>query len=168
MSFQEYVRQMKLMIDRLKALCSDLGLANTGDEYKIISELFTYKFLNDKLLYEFDKREDKTESFDEFVYYVGANTAKMKKEHLISELFNQQNEEDFHVIFDTVLQEVSELNKDIYAIEIYHSEATAQQFTVNGIELTVPANGYRTKIGGTLGKTVTIPTGVNCIVGRLE
>ena len=59
-------------------------------------------------------------------------------------------------------------SKDIYAIEIYHSEATAQQFTVNGIELTVPANGYRTKIGGTLGKTVTIPTGVNCIVGRLE
>lgn len=58
--------------------------------------------------------------------------------------------------------------KDIYAIEIYHSEATAQKFTVNGIELTVPANGYRTKIGGTLAKTVTIPTGVNCIVGRLE
>ncbi|MCE5220086.1 MAG: hypothetical protein LLF98_02160 [Clostridium sp.] len=58
--------------------------------------------------------------------------------------------------------------KDIHAIEIYHSETTAQKFTVNGIELTVPANGYRTKIGGTVGKTVTIPASVNCIVGRLE
>lgn len=117
MGFQEYVTQMKIMIDRLKTLCSDLGLGNTGDEYKIISELFTYKFLNDKLLFEFGKREDKSEDFDEFVYYAGANTAKMHKEHLISELFSQQNEENFHLIFDTALQEVSELNKDIYAIE---------------------------------------------------
>ena len=105
------------MIDRLKALTSDLGLGNTGDEYKIISELFTYKFLNDKLLYDFNKREDKEEDFDEFVYYADANTAKMNKEHLISELFNQQSEDNFHVIFDSALQEVSELNKDIYSIE---------------------------------------------------
>ncbi|WP_324823664.1 class I SAM-dependent DNA methyltransferase [Sinanaerobacter sp. ZZT-01] len=117
MGFQEHVAQMKTMIDRLKTLTSDLGLGNTGDEYKIISELFTYKFLNDKLLYEFNKREDKEEEFDEFVHYVGRNTAKMNKEHLISELFNQQSEDNFHVIFDLALQEVSELNKDIYSIE---------------------------------------------------
>ncbi|PEI70424.1 SAM-dependent methyltransferase [Bacillus wiedmannii] len=117
MGFQEFVTQMKTMIDRLKILSTDLGLSNTGDEYKIISELFTYKFLNDKLLYEFNKREDKTEDFDEFVYYADANTAKMYKQHLISELFNQQSEENFHIIFDTALQEVSELNKDIYSIE---------------------------------------------------
>lgn len=117
MVLQEYVTKMKIMIDRLKALCSDLGLGNTGDEYKIISELFTYKFLNDKLLYEFNNREDKSEDFEEFVYYANANIAKMYKQHLISELFNQQNEENFHIIFDTALQEVSELNKDVYSIE---------------------------------------------------
>lgn len=116
-AFQQHVVQMKTMIDRLKALSSDLGLGNTGDEYKIISELFTYKFLNDKLLYEFNKREDKSENFDEFVYYADANTAKMHKHHLISELFNQQNEENFHIIFDSALQEVSELNLDIFSIE---------------------------------------------------
>ena len=57
---------------------------------------------------------------------------------------------------------------DINAIEIYHEEATWQTFTVNGIALTIPAGGYRTPIAGTVTKTVTIPAGVNCIVGRLS
>lgn len=57
---------------------------------------------------------------------------------------------------------------DINAIEIYHEESTWQTFTVNGIALTIPAGGYRTPIAGTVAKTVTIPAGVNCIVGRLS
>ena len=57
---------------------------------------------------------------------------------------------------------------DINAIEIYHEEATWQDFTVNGITLKIPSGGYRTPIGGTVAKTVTIPANVDCIVGRLE
>jgi hypothetical protein len=57
--------------------------------------------------------------------------------------------------------------ENITAIEIYHAESTWQQFTVNGITLNIPAGGYRTPIGGTPGATVTIPAGVDCIVGRL-
>ena len=45
------------MIDELKAMSTALGFANTGDEYKIISELFTYKFLMIAII-EFEK-EDK-------------------------------------------------------------------------------------------------------------
>jgi hypothetical protein len=55
----------------------------------------------------------------------------------------------------------------IYAIEIYHEEATWQDFIVNGIILKIPAGGYRTPVAGTVANTVTIPAGVNCIVGRL-
>ena len=51
MGIEEYLDNVKGMIDDLKAMTADLGLANTGDEYKIISELFTYKFLNDKFIY---------------------------------------------------------------------------------------------------------------------
>jgi len=57
--------------------------------------------------------------------------------------------------------------ENIATIEIYHAEATWQTFTVNGLTITVPAGGYRTPVGGTVAKTVTIPSGVNCIVGRL-
>lgn len=105
------------MIDDLKAMSANLGLANTGDEYKIISELFTYKFLNDKLLYEFDKREDEEETFEDFVDFAPINIAKMKKEHLVDSLYQQQNKDNFNRILDEAFMEVNELNKDIYTVE---------------------------------------------------
>ncbi|MEF7664380.1 MULTISPECIES: HsdM family class I SAM-dependent methyltransferase [Bacillus cereus group] len=117
MTIEEYFDRIKLMIDELKAMSTELGLSNTGDEYKIISELFTYKFLNDKLLYDFENREDQDESFDEFVEFAGIDVAKMKNKHLIDSLFHRQNEENFHQIFDEALVEVNEMNKDIYNIE---------------------------------------------------
>lgn len=64
--------------------------------------------------------------------------------------------------------DVITFNEDINVIDIFHSEALWQQFVVNGITLTVPPGGWRTAIGGTIGKTVEIPNGINCIVGRLE
>jgi type I restriction enzyme M protein len=117
MSFEEYMDMMKKIIDELKAMSTSLGLANTGDEYKIISELFTYKFLNDKLLYEFGNRDDKNETFDEFVAFADMDLAKMKEEHLIENLYQQQSKPNFNEIFDRAFIEVNELNKDIYTIE---------------------------------------------------
>lgn len=117
MSIEEYLNQIKKMIDDLKAMSANLGLANTGDEYKIISELFTYKFLNDKLLYEFEKREDENETFEDFVDFAPINIAKMRKEHLVDNLYQQQNKENFNQILDQAFMEVNELNKDIYTVE---------------------------------------------------
>lgn len=117
MSFQEYLDMMKAMIDSLKAMSTSLGLSNTGDEYKIISELFTYKFLNDKLLHDYNHREDESETFDDFVEYAGIDTPKMLERHLINNLFQEQNKENFAEIFDTAFVEVNEMNKDIYNIE---------------------------------------------------
>ena len=36
------------LIDQLKATCSTFGMGNDGNEYKIITQVFLYKFLNDK------------------------------------------------------------------------------------------------------------------------
>ena len=44
--------QTKQMIDNLKAVCANKGLGNASSEYKIITEVFLYKFLNDKFLFE--------------------------------------------------------------------------------------------------------------------
>jgi type I restriction enzyme M protein len=117
MTIEEYLNQVKKMIDDLKAMSANLGLANTGDEYKIISELFTYKFLNDKLLYEYNKREDQEETFEDFVDFAPINIAKMNKEHLVDNLYQQQNEDNFNQILDQTFIEVNELNKDIYTVE---------------------------------------------------
>lgn len=117
MGYEEYLDKVKQMIDDLKAMTADLGLANTGDEYKIISELFTYKFLNDKLLYSFENRKDKTESFDDFIDFADTNTARIKEEYLLLNLFQKQNDKKFHKTFDKALAAISDLNKDVYSIE---------------------------------------------------
>lgn len=117
MSYEEYLNKIKKMIDDLKAMSASLGLANTGDEYKIIAELFTYKFLNDKLLYVFDNRLDKEEKFEDFVEFADINIAQMKREHLVDELYQRQNEDNFNVILDRAFVEVNEMNKDIFTIE---------------------------------------------------
>lgn len=117
MGYEEYLDNVKQMIDDLKAMTADLGLANTGDEYKIISELFTYKFLNDKLVYEFENRKDKSESFEDFVDFANSSTARIKEEYLLTNLFQKQNDPKFHKFFDKAMEEISEMNKDVYSIE---------------------------------------------------
>lgn len=117
MSFEEYLNRMKQMIDELKALTADLGYGNAPEEYKIITELFTYKFLNDKLVYDFENRDDKDEEWDTFIRFADKDTPKMKNEHLLDALFQDQNRDNFHKLFDTALLEVNELNADIYNIK---------------------------------------------------
>ena len=40
------------LIDELKSTCATYGMGNDGNEYKIITQVFLYKFLNDKFGYE--------------------------------------------------------------------------------------------------------------------
>ena len=48
MTEQHFAEQTKALIDSLKTICANHGLANSGDEFKIIIQAFLYKFLNDK------------------------------------------------------------------------------------------------------------------------
>ena len=50
MQLQSEKQMIYALIDDLKAICSNYGLGNSGNEYKIITETFLYKFLNDKFL----------------------------------------------------------------------------------------------------------------------
>lgn len=40
------------LIDSLKSTTNAFGLAGTGSEYRIVTEMFLYKFFNDKFGYE--------------------------------------------------------------------------------------------------------------------
>ena len=105
------------MIDEIKTICSNFGLGNASSEYKIITEVFLYKFLNDKFLYEVkqvDERLAKLEKpkdveialnkmKDEYEFLLlrlKPDTAKLKVEHLISYLFSHKNDDDFYKLFD--------------------------------------------------------------------
>lgn len=130
----EISQQTHEMIDSLKAICTTYGLGNTGNEYKIITETFLYKFLNDKFFYELKKNSPdckaKTtreierlladmpaEKFDEQLYYLSSDTAELKPTQFVSYLFNRQATQDFHRLFDDTLNEISEANKEIFSVK---------------------------------------------------
>lgn len=117
MGYEEYLEKVKDMIKALKAMCAGLGLANTGDEYKIISELFTYKFLNDKLQREYQQEKDDYESYDDFVDFVGDEFARIYEDCTIDTMYHLQSEENFNVLLDNALIKISDDNDDIYSIE---------------------------------------------------
>ena len=52
-----------------------------------------------------------------FFYWVLPDTAKLKKTHFISYLFNRKNEEDFHTLFDDTLKDIAAFNIDIFSIQ---------------------------------------------------
>lgn len=57
--------------------------------------------------------------------------------------------------------------ENIIGVEIHHSEASAQNFVINGLTIKVVPGGWRSLIGGIPSKKVIIPAGVNCVVARL-
>lgn len=134
MQITDITTQTKSMIDDLKAVCANYGLGNSGNEYKIITEAFLYKFLNDKFIYEARRVEPnyagKTsveiesamsamseDDYELMLLDFGASTARLKREHYISYLFNRQNEDDFHKLFDDTLVDISNSNIDIFSVK---------------------------------------------------
>lgn len=118
------------LIDDLKATCQSYGLGNDGNEYKIITQVFLYKFLNDKFGAAIKKISDKLaksqkweeiykqmpeseiiDLFDE----LSPDIPKLKPEHLISNLWNQQSKGEFHLIFDSTMIDISNENRDIFS-----------------------------------------------------
>ncbi|RZL59350.1 MAG: SAM-dependent DNA methyltransferase [Pedobacter sp.] len=128
----QFITRTKSLIDNLKSVCANYGLGNDGNEFKIITQVFLYKFLNDKFRYEV--RQVKPElleaenflkalqalSADEYSFLlalIDVNAPRLKAHHLISYLHNKQNEGDFAKLFDDTLREVSIDNADIFSVK---------------------------------------------------
>ena len=52
METKQIIEKTEALIDALRATCSGYGLSGDSSEYKIIVQVFLYKFLNDKFGYE--------------------------------------------------------------------------------------------------------------------
>ena len=52
MDTKQIIEKTEALIDALRATCSLYGLSGDSSEYKIIVQVFLYKFLNDKFGYE--------------------------------------------------------------------------------------------------------------------
>ena len=120
------------LIDALKATCQTYGMGNDGNEYKIITQIFLYKFINDKfgfavkqinsklanaekweLEYEAMSEDDRLDLLDE----LSPDIPRLHPQHLISFLWNQQAKGDFDLIFDSTMIDIANVNMDIFATQ---------------------------------------------------
>lgn len=129
---QQFEQRTRELIDSLKAICAAYGLGNDGNEFKIITQVFLYKFLNDKFAFEAKKiRPDlaKAESWEAAMaamnpndremlqMQMGPDTARLKPEHFIAHLFGRQNAPEFAKLFDDTLRDIAITNNDIFAVK---------------------------------------------------
>ena len=129
---QDFQKKTKELIDSLKAICASYGLGNDGNEFKIITQVFLYKFLNDKFAYEAKKirpslaqtakweealSELSVDELEMIQLQMGADTARLKPDHFIGHLFNRQHKPDFAKLFDDTLRDIAITNNDIFAVK---------------------------------------------------
>jgi type I restriction enzyme M protein len=127
----EFEKQTKALIDDLKSVCANYGLGNDGNEFKIITQVFLYKFMNDKFIHEIKKIDTKiakadnweevlsnysASDFEMLMMQLDENTARLKPEHFISNLFQKQNEPKFDTLFDNTLLEIGKINSDLFSV----------------------------------------------------
>lgn len=120
------------LIDALKATCQHYGIGNDGNEYKVITQVFLYKFINDKFGYEIKKISPELKVVDKWDESYANMSEKQRKsllnrlkadvpllepQHLISSLWNQQKKENFAQIFDSTMEEIATKNEAIFATE---------------------------------------------------
>lgn len=128
----KFEQQIKDLIDTLKSICANYGLGNDGNEFKIITQVFLYKFLNDKFAYEIKKIDESINNSDswESVFKslseekrkklfrrLGAKAARLQPEYLITHLFDIQNSKDFAKTFDDTLASIARDNNEIFAVK---------------------------------------------------
>ena len=129
---QEFQQKVRELIDGLKAVCANYGLSGDGNEYKIITQVFLYKFLNDKFAYEIKKlepnllnaeswetafAEKSNEQIKMLQYQIGPEVAKLEHSHFISTLYERQNEAEFSELFDDTLIDIATKNVDIFSVK---------------------------------------------------
>ena len=134
MNTEEIEQSTKQLIDALKRTCGAFGLGNDGNEYKIIIQVFLYKYMNDKFGYEakrvdtelgrrlknakkweaeYDKFSE-DEAFELFDYLPPA-TPMLLPQHTISHIYNSQQKKDFATLFDSTMVDIANLNADVFS-----------------------------------------------------
>lgn len=127
----EFKEKTKALIDSLKSICATNGLGNSTGEFEIITQVFLYKFLNDKFAYEAKKIDERIasaktweealiemseEDLEMLQIQMSGDTARLNPHHFISHLFNQQDKPSFAQLFDDTLMDIAITNNDVFAV----------------------------------------------------
>ena len=122
------------LIDSLKSTTGAFGLAGTGSEYKIVTEMFLYKFFNDKFGYEakrdkvYGPRLARAEKWDaeydtftedeveDLFSYLPASVPLLRPEHTLSHLYNSATKGDFSTMLDATLIDIANVNAETFSV----------------------------------------------------
>lgn len=122
------------LIDSLKSTTNAFGLAGTGSEYRIVTEMFLYKFFNDKFGYEakldeeYGERLRNAEKWDaeydtftdeeveDLFSYLPASVPRLRPEHTLSHLYNASSQGDFSTLLDQTLVDIANLNARNFSV----------------------------------------------------
>lgn len=129
-----FMTKTKSLIDNLKSVCANYGLGNDGNEFKIITQVFLYKFLNDKFRYAVKQenpelvksetfsaalKELSDDDYSDLIDSLDPNIPRLQPEHLISHLFTKQNDNDFAKLFDDTLRQISIENAEVFSVKSF-------------------------------------------------
>lgn len=123
----DFSTKTKDLIDRIKGICNDAGLGGDANEYKIVTQGFLYKFLNDKFLYEVHKLNPALKTYQDLakipageygllMVKLGTKSAHFRPEHLLESLFAHSNDADFAKLFDSTLNDIAVDNSDVFSV----------------------------------------------------
>lgn len=121
------------LIDSLKSTTNAFGLAGTGSEYRIVTEMFLYKFFIEfgyeaKLDEEYGERLRNAEKWDaeydtftdeeveDLFSYLPASVPRLRPEHTLSHLYNASSQGDFSTLLDQTLVDIANLNARNFSV----------------------------------------------------
>lgn len=117
----DYTEKVRQLVDDIKAICANNGLGGDANEYKIVTQSFLYKFLNDKFLYEkklpySDLKSLSENDYEMLLLNLGNKSAHLKPQHLLPYLFSIQDNEDFAKTFDETLKDIAIANNAVFSV----------------------------------------------------
>jgi type I restriction enzyme M protein len=129
----DFGQKIRELIDGLKGICASYGLGNDGNEFKIITQVFLYKLMNDKFAFEVKQavpdiiaesqswetalRAMSAADYEFMLLQLPSNTANLQPEHFIATLYEKQNDKDFAKLFDDTLKDIAFQNNEIFSVK---------------------------------------------------
>lgn len=127
----DYQQKTKQLIDQLKAVCAAFGLGNSGYEFDIITQVFLYKFINDKFAYEvkhiqdgkyggpnwLDKITAPGFDYNKMLQRLSPGTARLQPEQLLEHVWKHQTAPDFGQYVDDILRAIAVENEGLFSVK---------------------------------------------------
>lgn len=152
---EQYKVQVQNLVDDLKAVFTHAGLGGEAGEYKLLTQSFLYKFLNDKFLYEAQNVDSENtyehlvsmseEDYDWLLEDIGTSTAWMKPNQFIETLHRKQNESDFYKTFENTLNQIAIDNNDIFSVHT-DENTTVRLFNERLLTDIIPDSSKRNEV----------------------